>query len=172
MSLSYTMSNDGFNGIWMERDNRRIYQWGNEGKRRAWSIQPDFTLRASATTKVRGQAVILWDKRIADAVSMAKEHWGVFSRLGVEQMLCATFRLNAFAEYSEGNTQDLYRHMGSAYRLGTTLSKSFGDHFSTSLEYQYVRQAKEVYTHGGYTGSYHLYSARRNACSLSLKYKF
>ena len=34
------------------------------------------------------------------------------------------------------------------------------------------RQAKEVYTHGGYTGSYHLYSARRNACSLSLKYKF
>ena len=112
------------------------------------------------------------DKRIADAVSMAKEHWGVFSRLGVEQMLCATFRLNAFAEYSEGNTQDLYRHMGSAYRLGTTLSKSFGDHFSTSLEYQYVRQAKEVYTHGGYTGSYHLYSARRNACSLSLKYKF
>lgn len=172
MSLSYTMSNDGFNGIWMERDNRRIYQWGNEGKRRAWSIQPDFTLHASTTTKVRGQAVILWDKRIADAVSMAKEHWGVFSRLGVEQMLCATFRLNAFAEYSEGNTQDLYRHMGSAYRLGTTLSKSFGDHFSTSLEYQYVRQAKEVYTHGGYTGSYHLYSARRNACSLSLKYKF
>ena len=72
------------------------------------------------------------DKRIADAVSMTKEHWGVFSRLGVEQMLCATFRLNAFAEYSEGNTQDLYRHMGSAYRLGTTLSKSFGDHFSTS----------------------------------------
>lgn len=103
---------------------------------------------------------------------MAKEHWGVFSRLGVEQMLCATFRLNAFAEYSEGNTQDLYRHMGSAYRLGTTLSKSFGDHFSTSLEYQYARQAKEVYTHGGYMGSYHLYSARRNACSLSLKYKF
>ena len=172
MSLSYTMSNDGFNGIWMERDNRRIYQWGNEGKRRAWSIQPDFTLHASTTTKVRGQAVILWDKRIADAVSMTKEHWGVFSRLGVEQMLCATFRLNAFAEYSEGNTQDLYRHMGSAYRLGTTLSKSFGDHFSTSLEYQYARQAKEVYTHGGYTGSYHLYSARRNACSLSLKYKF
>lgn len=170
--LSYTMSNDGFNGIWMERDNRRIYQWGNEGKRRAWSLQPDFTLHASTTTKVRGQAVILRDKRIADAVSMAKEHWGVFSRLGVEQMLCATFRLNAFAEYSEGNTQDLYRHMGSAYRLGTTLSKSFGDHFSTSLEYQYVRQAKEVYTHGGYTGSYHLYSARRNACSLSLKYKF
>lgn len=172
MSLSYTMSNDGFNGIWMERDNRRIYQWGNEGKRRAWSLQPDFTLHASTTTKVRGQAVILWDKRIADAVSMTKEHWGVFSRLGVEQMLCATFRLNAFAEYSEGNTQDLYRHMGSAYRLGTTLSKSFGDHFSTSLEYQYARQAKEVYTHGGYTGSYHLYSARRNACSLSLKYKF
>lgn len=172
MSLSYTMSNDGFNGIWMERDNRRIYQWGNEGKRRAWSIQPDFTLHASTTTKVRGQAVILWDKRIADAVSMAKEHWGVFSRLGVEQMLCATFRLNAFAEYSEGNTQDLYRHMGSACRLGTTLCKSFGDHFSTSLEYQYARQAKEVYTHGGYTGSYHLYSARRNACSLSLKYKF
>ena len=60
----------------------------------------------------------------------------------------------------------------AAYRLGTTLCKSFGDHFSTSLEYQYARQAKEVYTHGGYTGSYHLYSARRNACSLSLKYKF
>lgn len=40
MSLSYTMSNDGFNGIWMERDNRRIYQLGNEGKRAHGAFSP------------------------------------------------------------------------------------------------------------------------------------
>lgn len=172
LCISHIFTNDAFNGIWKERSNHRYYQWGNEGKRRAWSIAPDFSIHASRSTRVEGKFVVIWDKRIADAISLKEENWGITSRLEVEQILPFNVQAKAFGEYSEGNKIDLYRHMGKSYALGAKLAKRFGEHFQVRLQYQYNRFGNEILTEGAYTGSYFLRSKHRNACTLALSYKF
>lgn len=171
-SLTHIFANDGFNAIWMERNGIRNYTWGNEGKRRAYSLTENFSVKPAESTHVNVSLNIIWDKRVADAIHMAKEHWGATAKLGLEQKLTKTTNLDLHGQYSEGNTVDLYSHEGRSLGAGATLRQSFGKDLQLSLSYDYHDHPKLVITQGAYTGSLHQREGSRHALSLNLVYKF
>ena len=145
---------DGFNAIWMEKDNIRISTWGNEGVRRAYSVTPRLSWQADERTTLTAQATLLWDKRIARAISMRKEHWGITAQAAVIQTLAHGCILNLHGQYSEGNTIDLYSHEGRSYGAGASLQKALAHNVSLALGYDYQEHAKAILTQGAYTGSF------------------
>ena len=51
-TLSHINVTDGFNAIWMDVENIRVYTWGNEGVRKAVEITPEVLWRAAERTKL------------------------------------------------------------------------------------------------------------------------
>ena len=174
-TLSHIFVEDGFNAIWMATGTgNRISFWGNAGVRRAWSLTPDVKWTLSPLTTVKASVQVLWDKRIAYAINMAKEHWGVTARAELQQVLPKSFLLNLKAGYSEGNTVDLYSHEGNSFDLGAQLKHTFlrCPRLSAGLSYDYRKHPHLVLTQGAYTGDVYRRSGDRYAASAQLTYKF
>lgn len=181
-NVSHVRAADGFNAIWMIQNGMRISYWGNEGIRRAWSVTPDLSWTISPLTTLDAKVIVLWDKRIAEAINMAKEHWGITTHLGLKQQLPAGFKLNAHADYSEGNTIDLYSHAGKSLSYGGELQRSFlkGDKLSITLAYSNADYAKTILTQGvdipngpkGYTGTIFTRPKHHHIFSVAANWKF
>lgn len=176
-SLNHIFVEDGFNALWLLKGRVREYTWGNEGVRRAWMLTPEVKWTASAMTKMTAKATVAWDKRIAYAINMAKEHWGVTAMAGLDQQLPLGVFMNLHAQYSEGNTIDLYSHESRSYELGGQLKRSFlkDNRLTLLLDYNYREYFRPVITQVPFN-TYEAYTYRRpsnrNAASLTLTYKF
>ena len=182
-TVSHVRAADGFNAIWMiNGEGLRVTYWGNEGIRRAWSVTPDLTWTLSPLTTLDAKVVLLWDKRIAEAIHMAKEHWGITTHLGLKQQLPAGFRLNAHADYSEGNTLDLYSHAGKSVSYGGELQRGFlqDNRLNVTLSYSNTDYAKTILTQGvdipngpkGYTGVIYTRPKHHHIFSVAVNWKF
>ena len=169
-TLSHIFVNDGFNAIWMEKKGMRISTWGNEGVRRAWSITPSVVLSPTITTTIDARATLIWDKREAYAIHMAKEHWGITTHLGVKQQIAGGTSISVMGDYSEGNTIDLYSHAGRSYSAGANVEHNFGKFCTATLDYRYTEYAKTILTQGAYVGSVFLRPANHNQASLTLQF--
>lgn len=162
---------DGFNAIWMEKDNIRISTWGNEGVRRAYSVTPRLRWQAADRTTLTAQTTLLWDKRIARAISMQKEHWGISAQAAIVQVLAPGCVLNLHGQYSEGNTIDLYSHESRSFGVGTSLKKALSPSIDLTLGYDYREHAKAILTQGAYTGSYFNRPGSHHNAWLNVSYK-
>lgn len=174
-TLAHIFANDGIIEKWMvnaQNPNIRETTFGNEGVRRAWSLTPDAEWNVCSGTTLGAKVNVIWDKRIAYAINMAKEHWGVTTQLRLQQMLPYGIRLGVTADYSEGNTIDLYSHYGRMLGASANLARDFGKHFSAAIDYRYTDYPDIVVTQGAYTGAKFNRPVQRNAASLTLKYKF
>lgn len=173
-TLQHIFANDGFNAIWMDKDDVRVYTWGNEGVRRAWGLTPDVEWTVSTKTKLHAKATVLWDKRIAYAINMAHEHWGITTQFNIQQQLPLGILLNAYCNYSEGNTIDLYSYGSRAVSYGADLRRSFlkSKRLTATLAYSYSEYPRTVVTQGAYVGSIFSRSADHQSASLKLEYRF
>lgn len=181
-TVSHVRANDGFNAIWMLQNGMRVSFWGNEGIRRAWSVTPVLNWTISPLTSLGARVVVLWDKRIAEAINMSKEHWGITTHLSLKQQLPAGFKLNAHADYSEGNTIDLYSHAGKSVNYGGELQRAFlkGNKLNLSLSYENTDYAKTILTQGvdipngpkGYTGTIYSRPKHHHILSVTANWKF
>lgn len=162
---------DGFNAIWMEKENIRISFWGNEAVRRAYSIAPQLRWRAAEGTTINARATVMWDKRIARAISMAKEHWGVTAELGLNQKLPYQMSLSVNGRYSEGNMIDLYSHEARGIMAGAAFSKGFMHKHKLTLSYDYQEYANAIITQGQYTGEIDTRPGSSNTIRLSAIFK-
>ncbi len=181
-NVSHVRAADGFNAIWMIQNGMRVSYWGNEGIRRAWSVTPDLSWTISPLTTLDAKVILLWDKRIAEAIHMAKEHWGITTHLGLKQQLPAGFRLNAHADYSEGNTLDLYSHAGKSLSYGGELQRGFlhDNKLNVTLSYSNTDYAKTILTQGvdipngpkGYIGEIYTRPKHHHIFSVAVNWKF
>lgn len=157
VTASHIFVDDGFNAMWMllppDMDTKfRRETYGNEGKRRAWSVAPDVDWTVSPSTSLSGKVTLLWDKRIAEAISMEKEHWGITAHTQLNQKLPGQFLMQVYADYSEGNTIDLYSHESRSMKYGGELRRSFFSGLLTaSLKYSYTEYSRMVITQGAYS---------------------
>lgn len=173
-SIAHIFTDDGITAIWMEKDNIRESTYGNEGVRRAWSLSPEFQWILSPQTTLHAKATLIWDKRIAYAISMAKEHWGLTTHADVQQRLPYGIALKVYCDYSEGNTLDLYSHCGRMLDGGASVQRSFlkGNNLTASISYEYKNYATVFLTQGAYTGTVFNRPGNRNTISLDVNYKF
>lgn len=170
-TVGWVSTSDGFNAVWMEKDNIRISTWGNEGVRRAFNITPSVRWRASAHTAVNAQATLTWDKRIAYAISMQNEHWGFTTEAGLHQQMPGAMSLDLTGRYSKGNTIDLYSHESHSLRAGAALRKQFLQRHTLTLAYDYQQYAKTLLTQGAYTGSVFYRPGNQHTVSLTAVFK-
>lgn len=166
-TAGFILVEDGFNAIWMEKDNIRLNTWGNEGVRRAVSITPQLKWTSDKGTSVTTRATLLWDKRIARAIHMEKEHWGITAELGLNQTLPCDMELSVNGRYSKGNTIDLYSHETTSLKAGASLTKLLCKRHKLTLAYDYNQNAKAIITQGAYTGSVYTRPDARNTVRLS-----
>lgn len=173
-TVSHVRAEDGFNAIWMVKDGMRVSFWGNEGIRRMWSLTPDFSWSPSQLTTLDAKVILMWDKRIAEAINMAKEHWGITTHVGLKQQLPQGFRLNLHGDYSEGNTIDLYSHSSKMVSYGGELQRSFlqKKNLTLTLAYLNTDYAKTILTQGAYIGYIYTRPKHHYNASLSLNWKF
>lgn len=176
-TLAHIFVEDGFNALWMMDGDVRIYTWGNQGVRRAWSLTPEVKWTPSDATTLTAKSTILWDKRIAYAINMEHPHWGFTVQAGIRQKLPCDFLFGARALYSEGNTIDLYSYAGDMFQLGADIQRSFlpKKNLTVTLAYNYNSYAKTIITQtpmDAYTGSVFNRPANRNMVLLGVGYKF
>lgn len=173
-AVNHIFVEDGFNAIWIEKDNIRTTFWGNQGARRAWSVAPQYVWQIGQGSRLTTGATLLWDKRIAEAIHMAKEHWGITANVNLLQHLPFGLVLDAHALYSEGNTIDLYSHASQSYKVGGRLERSFLPQKSLklSLAYDHEKHSKIIITQGAYTGTIYARNPNRNSAALTVEYKF
>ena len=176
-SLSHINVTDGFNAIWMVKENVRVSTWGNEGVRKAVELTPEVLWRATERTKLRGALSVLWDERIAYPIDLFNPNWGITGRLGWEQQLPYEIKFGVQAMVSKGKTVDVYSHEGLNYSFGTNLERSFlNDKLTVSLAYEYKKLPVIELTQGapqsGYTGSIYVREHNPNTVNLALSYKF
>lgn len=187
-ALGAIIVNDGFNALWMmdgfkpgeQLTNIRLTTWGNEGKRRAYSITQRLGVRPAKGTKLMAQATLLWDKRIAEAIHMQHEHWGINAQASVEQQLAARTTLDLHGLYSEGNTIDLYSYEGRSYGAGLALRHSFCKNLTGSIGYDYREYNRIVITQCahvggravGHTGYLYSRPLHPHFVKLNLTYRF
>lgn len=152
-TAAHIWADDGFNAIWMLKDGLRVYTWGNEGIRRAWSLTPDVSWQLAEGTKLTARATLMWDKRIAEAISMEKEHIGIDATARLEQRM-GKVMLAVYGSYSEGNTIDLYSHQSRQYDCGLDLRYSClpKDCLTLTLNAQLTDYGHAVVTQGAYVG--------------------
>ena len=180
-TLQHIRANDGFCAIWMERDyplegryGIRESTWKNEGMRRAWSLTPELKWQATDKTTLQARANVIWDKRVAEAIHMAKEHWGYTVGLGLNQVLPADIRLKLHCDYSEGNTLDLYSHAGRMLSYGGELQcpVTRSKQLMVTLSYNHLDEPKVILTQGGWIGTLNQRARHENMGAISLSYKF
>lgn len=167
-NLQHIRVDDGFCAIWMERDGIRQSTWKNEGVRRAWSLTPEVKWKASVKTNLQARANVIWDKRVAYAINMAKEHWGYSAGIGLNQVLPLEFLFNATADYSYGNTIDLYSHAGTSWSLGANLKRKIWNNVTAQLDYRYNHYPETILTQGAYTGTFFARPKNHNSASLTI----
>lgn len=170
LNSSCVFTRDGYNGIWMERKNVRIYKWGNEGVRYAWSLTPSLLIRAAKGTEINARATVIWDKRSAEAINMSNANWGCNAHLGLGQLLPAAFALKLSGDISYGATMDLYRREGLAYTAGLELSRKFGKELMAAVEGRLHNYAKNLIGQGAYTG--YALNCPEHIFSLALKVRY
>ena len=164
---------DGFNAIWMNVDNIRVYTWGNEGVRKAIDITPEVLWRATEHTKLKAAFTALWDERIAYPIDLFNPNWGFTGRAGLEQELPFDIQLNLKAIVSKGNTIDVYSHEGLNYTFGVNLERSFlKKKLTANLGYEYKTLPVIEITQGAYTGSIDIRHHNPNTVKVLLTYKF
>ena len=169
---SYLYTKDGFNAIWMERSNIRIYQWSNEGVRHAVNITPSLKIKASRTTEINASVSALWDKRIAESVSLSNDNWGVAAHADLNQGLPAGFRINVHGDISYGSTLDLYRRADLAYNFGGRIERSFGKHFEAAIDACYLRLSNDIILQGAYSGHLIRRPGDHYGVGVEVRYKF
>lgn len=153
-TASHIFAKDGFNAIWkFDEMGRREYLWGNEGERTAWSVAPEVTYTPLEILKFHARTTLLWDKRIANAISMEKEHWGITAEASADAKLSHKVSLNLHGLYSEGNTIDLYSHESRNYKFGTAVQYAFSNRCSLHLSFDYRDYGHTIITQGAYTGA-------------------
>lgn len=170
-TLGAIVVEDGFNAIWMEKQDIRVSFWGNEAVRRAYSIAPQLMWRAAQGTNINAKVTLIWDKRIARAISMEKENWGITAELGLNQKLPYQMSLTVNGKYSEGNMIDLYSHESRSIVAGAAFSKGFMHRHKLTLSYDYQEYARAIVTQGQYTGHYYTRPGNRNTIRLSATFK-
>ena len=172
-TLSHTNVTDGFNAIWMEKEDVRISTWGNEGVRKAIEFSPEVLWRVSERTQLNGALSVLWDERIAYAIDLYNPNWGVTSRAGLKQQLPYGIKLGVNAMISKGKTVDVYSHEGLNYTFGANLGRSFlNDRLTTTVAYEYKKLPVIELTKGAYTGSIYRRNHNPNTVRVALTYKF
>lgn len=173
-TLSHIRADDGITAIWMVKDNFRVSTFGNEGIRRAWSLSPDLSCTITPTTSLDARLTLMWDKRVAEAINMAKEHWGISSQLALRQQLPLGLKLQVRGEYSEGNTLDLYSHSGRQLSYGGRLQRSFlsGGRLTTTLAYSNTDYAPIILTQGAYTGTVYTRPQHHHVLSITAALRF
>lgn len=170
-TLGAIIVEDGFNAIWMEKQNVRVSTWGNEAVRRAYSIAPQLRWHSAQGTNVIARATVMWDKRIARAISMQKEHWGITAELSLNQKLPYQMSFSVNGKYSEGNMIDLYSHESRSIVAGAAFTKGFMHKHKITLSYDYQEYARAIVTQGMYTGDYFTRPGNRNTVRLSATFK-
>ncbi|MDO4496391.1 MAG: outer membrane beta-barrel protein [Bacteroidales bacterium] len=188
-TVSHIWCNDGFNALWSQQgtdiDNTLfVYTWGNEGKRRAYSFEPQVKWQVCQQTSLDARATLMWDKRIAETISMDKEHWGINAQIGVNQQFDKCFLFNAHASYAEGNTVDLYSHEARSYKIGTFLNyKTEDGAIEARVAYDYAVRPQLVITQGvnpeqchipayGWVGNQYVRPNSRHNLLASITYHF
>ena len=172
-TLSHINVTDGFNAIWMDVENIRVYTWGNEGVRKAIDFTPEVLWRPSERTSVKGSVSVLWDERIAYPIDLFNPNWGVTGRAGLEQQLPYDIKLGVNAMVSKGNTIDVYSHEGLSYTFGGNLERPFlNNKLTASLSYEYKKVPVIEITQGTYMGSVYTRHHNPNTVRLALTYKF
>lgn len=186
-TLTHIFVDDGYNLIWMTNNDNpmrpaeimkfpdiRIMTILNTGVRRAWSLTPDVEWRPMAGTTLGGSVNVIWDKRVADAINMSKEHWGVTTSAFLRQRLPWAIDMKLNGSYSEGNTLDLYSHSGRMCTYGGSLERSFlkNNALTATLSFQHLESPKVILTQFAYVGSMYIRNQHHNTASLALKYKF
>lgn len=170
---------DGFNAIWMQKNNIQESTWQNEGIRRAVSLTPQIRWQAAKGTTLNAKATLLWDKRIAEAINMENQHWGITTEIGLRQQLPWQLSLAVNGRYSDGNTLNLYSHEGRSYMAGTALTKTFLKKHTLTLSYEYMEHPEYIITQGavikgnpvGWNGFSHLRPGHENTIRLSACFK-
>lgn len=178
-TLGCILVQDGFNAIWMQKNNIQESTWQNEGIRRAVSLAPHIRWQAAKGTTLSAKATLLWDKRIAEAINMEKEHWGITTELGLRQQLPWQLSLAVNGRYSDGNTINLYSHEGCSYMAGTALTKTFLKKHTLTLSYEYIEHPEFIITQGavikgnpvGWTGYSFLRPGQEHTVRLSASFK-
>lgn len=189
-SLTHIFCNDGFNALWYGSKSNglnsyvRTYTWGNEGARRAWSFKPEFEWIPSLQTKVYAKGEVIWDKRIAESIDMAYEHWGATAELGATHgFLGKELYVNAHARYSEGNTLDLYSHEARSMKFGSYIEKQFfNNSLGCKLSYDYTEYPRIVIAQGvegvtpmhlyGWVGSEYRHPKSHHNLTARIRYSF
>lgn len=172
-TLSHINVTDGFNAIWMDVENIRVYTWGNEGVRKAIDFTPEVLWRPSERTRVKGSVSVLWDERIAYPIDLFNPNWGFTGRAGLEQQLPYDIQLNLSAMVSKGNTVDVYSHEGLNYTFGGNLERSFlNKKLTASLAYEYKKLPVIEITQGTYMGSIYTRHHNPNTVKVTLTYQF
>lgn len=172
-TVSHINVTDGFNAIWMDVDNIRVYTWGNEGVRKAIDITPEMLWLATECTRLKVAFTALWDERIAYPIDLFNPNWGFTGRVGWEQQLPYDIKLDVNAMISKGNTIDVYSHEGLNYTFSGNLDRAFlGGKLTATLGYEYKRLPKIEITQGTYTGSIYTRHHNPNTVRVALTYKF
>lgn len=180
--LRYLTTNDGFNAIWMERGDKRIYTWGNEGVRHAVSLTPKVESALGHTTKLHASATVMWDKRVAGAIHLENPNWGLRSNLRIDQLLFhrpsssmgqvpLDLNLVMRGDYSYHNTLDVYSYAGHGGSLGADLKLNIRS-LSLSLSYSSIFKSGVYITQGAYMGQLIYLPGATHELSLNLSYRF
>jgi len=152
-NVNHIFTKDGFNAIWMLKQNKRIYTWGNAGERQAWSVAPAVKYSPVQALNLHFKSTLMWDKRIASAISMEKEHWGITAEASAQAKLSKKITLDLHGLYSEGNTIDLYSHESRSLKIGTSLEIPLLSRTTLLLSADYRDYAHAIITQGAYTGT-------------------
>lgn len=151
---SHIFTKDGFNAIWkFDEKGRREYTWGNAGERTAWSVAPEVKYRPIQILSLHAKTTLLWDKRIAEAISMEKEHWGITAEASAKAQFTQKLSLDLHGLYSEGNTIDLYSHESRNFKAGAAVEFALAPRMTLHLSCDYRDYGRTVITQGAYTGS-------------------
>lgn len=178
--VRYLTANDGFNAIWMERADTRIYTWGNEGVRHAVGLTPSVDSHLSPTTELHFSATVMWDKRIAEAIHLANANWGLRSNLRLMQQLAAwkgssTLHLLMRGDYAYHNTLDVYSYAGHGGSVGADLQCHLPIRetaLNLSLGYTCLFKPDIYIIQGAYTGTLIYSPGATHIAAIHLTYSF
>lgn len=174
--VRYLTANDGFNAIWMERDNRRIYTWGNEGVRHAVGLTLTADSHLGPTTDLLASANVMWDKRIAEAINLSNANWGVRANVRLAQVLyrveACKVNLVLRGDYSFHNTLDVYSYAGHGGTVAGDLEMTVRRALKLGVGYHCLFKPDVHITQGAYCGTLHYTPGATHMININLSYHF